>query len=134
MYNLFLDDERVPYSPHGSHEDAWYYTQNLNYIDLKWKIVRSYEEFVAYIEKNGIPQLISFDHDLADEHYQYLLTQNDVDYTKYKEKTGMECVKWLCDYCIDNNKKFPEHLIHTQNIIGSINMRKYIENFKKIHE
>ncbi len=134
MYNLFLDDERVPYSPHGSGiEDAFNYTQNIDYVNLDWFVVRSFEEFVAYIEKNGTPQLISFDHDLADEHYQYLLTQNDVDYTKYKEKTGMECVKWLCDYCLDNDKKFPKHLIHTQNIIGGKNMLEYIKNFNKFY-
>ena len=134
MYNLFLDDERVPYSPHGGIEDAFNYTHNLDYVNLDWVIVRSYDQFVKHIELNGLPQTISFDHDLADQHYQYLLKQNDVDYTKYNEKTGMECVKWLCDYCIDNNKKLPKYLIHTQNQIGSENMLQYIRNFKKFYE
>jgi len=128
-FNLFLDDERLPYTPHGI--DAFDYTQNMNYINLDWMIVRSYDQFVKYIKLNGLPQMVSFDHDLADEHYQYLLKQHDVDYTKYKEKTGMECVKWLCDYCLDNNHKLPICLIHTQNLIGGKNMFEYIKNFKK---
>ena len=99
-------------------------------MNLDWVIVRSYDTFVKYIEKNGVPELISFDHDLADEHYNSLREPNDVDYNEYTEKTGYECVKWLCGYCIDN-KEIPECLFHTQNIIGQINMSKYIENFKK---
>jgi len=134
MYNLFLDDERVPYAPHGDIEDAYNYTRNMDYVNLDWIVVRSYDEFVKYIKTHGVPQLISLDHDLADEHYQYLLTQDDVDYSKYIEKTGMECVKWLCNYCIDNKVKFPEYWIHTQNIIGGKNMFEYIRNFKRFYE
>ena len=134
MYNLFLDDERVPYSPHGMIEDAYYITKNNIYINYDWVIVRSYDQFIDYIKRNGLPQIISFDHDLADEHYQYLLKHNDVDYSKYTEKTGMECVKWLVSYCMNNNLKFPKYLIHTQNIVGGKNMLIYIENFKRIAE
>lgn len=133
MYNLFLDDERVPYSPNGSHIDVYYYTHDDIYINHDWVIVRSYDQFIDYITKNGLPKIVSFDHDLSDEHYQYLINHSDVNYNKYTEKTGMECLKWLCEYCLDNNKKLPKCLIHTQNIIGSINMKKYIENFNKYH-
>jgi len=67
---------------------------------------------------NGLPELVSFDHDIADFTYEY-------------EKTGYDCVKWLSNYCLDNNKKFPKYLIHTGNNVGSKNMLEYIRNFKK---
>ncbi len=117
-FNLFLDDERVPYSPNGEMKDAFNYTENLDYINLDWVIVRSYDQFIEYISLNGLPQLLSLDHDIADFTYGY-------------EKTGYDCVKWLCEYCIDNDVKFPNHLIHTGNIIGGENMLVYIRNFKK---
>lgn len=120
-FNIFLDDERVPYSPHGGMEDAYNYTQNLDYVNLDWVIVRSYDKFISHIKTHGTPQYISLDHDLAD-------------FNDGKEKTGMDCVKWLCDFCVDNNNKFPKYLIHSQNIIGSENMLAYIKNFKKFYE
>jgi len=121
MYRLFLDDERVPYSPNGELMDAYNYTKNGNYINYDWIVVRTYAEFVSHIEKNGMPLLISFDHDLADFNGSY-------------EKTGYDCVKWLCDYCIENSYKLPNCLYHTQNLIGQMNMKKYIENYKKFYE
>jgi hypothetical protein len=132
MMNLFLDDERIPYSTNDE-LDAYYYSKNLDYVNLEWVIVRTYEQFIDHIKLNGLPQLISFDHDLADEYYQHLL-KNNIDYSNYEEKTGMLCVKWLCDYCIDNQLKIPKCLFHTQNLTGKVNMFKYIENYKKIHE
>lgn len=127
MYKLFLDDIREPI-------DAYEYTQRSIYKELGWIVVRSYDEFIDYILNNGLPKLISFDHDLADEHYNYLAMWRKVDYNDYKEKTGYECVKWLCDYCIDTNKKLPECIFHTQNTIGYVNMSKYIENFKRFYD
>lgn len=51
-YALFLDDERYP--PHEKVRG------------LPWVIVRSYDEFFEYINKNGFPHHISFDHDLGE--------------------------------------------------------------------
>ena len=66
--NLFLDDFRKPhdcmsYMPHRIGTSAAIYTQ------LDWEIVINYDEFVEWIKTNGIPEIVSFDHDLADEHY-----------------------------------------------------------------
>ena len=38
-----------------------------------WDVVRNYNEFTEYILKNGIPDLISFDHDLGEEHMNDIL-------------------------------------------------------------
>ena len=60
---LFLDDVRVPYDV---------FRMNINPLyenDSDWVIVRSYYEFVNYIEKFGLPMYISFDHDLSYDAY-----------------------------------------------------------------
>ncbi|GAB5526168.1 MAG: hypothetical protein Roseis2KO_40400 [Roseivirga sp.] len=50
---LFLDDIRTI--------DMVYPTEQVPEFDL----VRSYEDFVSYIEENGLPDFISFDNDLG---------------------------------------------------------------------
>jgi len=125
-YCLFLDDFRHPY-------DAFNYTKDTRYLKLQWVVVRSYDEFVKHVIENGVPNLVSFDHDLADEHYheQKWSTNGEIDYFTFSEKTGYDCAKWLCDYCLDNNSKFPDFLVHSWNNIGSENIRNYIRNFRK---
>ena len=131
-YNLFLDDLRHPY-------DAYCYTKNSDFLDLKWTIVRNYNEFRKIIEHNfrlGIfPDLIAFDHDLADEHYQSI--QNNTNYTlqEYyllvdREMTGYDCAKWLVNFCIDNDIKLPRFIVHSMNPDGNKNIRTLLENFK----
>lgn len=122
MYNLFLDDIRSPLS-------VLSYIKNKIYFEKEWVVVRNYDEFVDCIAKNGLPQLISFDHDLADIHYTH---QNQViDYDNYEEKTGYDCAKWLIDYCMDNDKDVPDYFIHSMNIVGGENIDKYIKSYLK---
>jgi hypothetical protein len=126
MYNLYLDDVRIPAA-------SFDYTKNKIYTDLEWVIVRSYEEFVKYITANGLPETVSFDHDLADEHYTNDMYKGaevyNKHYDKFEEKTGYDCVKWLCDYCIDNGKEFPKWYLHTMNPVGKENMKMYILSY-----
>jgi predicted 3-demethylubiquinone-9 3-methyltransferase (glyoxalase superfamily) len=88
---LYLDDTRIPtVTIPGYHP---------------WNVVRNYDEFVEYISKNGIPDLISFDHDLAQEHmddyYKQLMVEGfqHPNYGQYKEKTGLDCARWLVEHC-----------------------------------
>jgi len=125
MYNIFLDDIRDPV-------DSFFYTGNPIY-KTKWVIVRNYDEFVSYITKNGMPNIISFDHDLGDIEYE--TTPNKIiDYSKYNEKSGYDCAKWLIDYCIENDLYPPNYLIHSQNNVGGRNIKSLIENYKKFLE
>ena len=110
MYNLFLDDERMP-------KNAFTYTKNQLYLDLDWVVVRNYDEFVSYIKENDMPDLISFDHDLAD--------------INYDEKTGYDCAKWLINICIDQNINPPNYMVHSMNNVGRRNIIYLIENYKK---
>lgn len=123
MYNLFLDDVRIP-------KNVTLYDNNPIYNELNWVIVRSHDELVDYILKNGIPNLISFDHDLADYHYSY---QDNIDYNEVNkyEKTGYESLKWVCYYTLDNNLKLPKMLFHTANSVGKKNMIGFYKNFIK---
>ena len=132
-YNLFLDDERFPHLG-GDQMSAYDLTGDKQYKLLDWVIVRNFEDFVKTIEKNGLPEVISFDHDLKDQHYyyyrMYTFYTGWIDY-EVVEGSGYECTKWLINYLLNNDLKSPEILIHTQNIIGAKNIKKEFENFKK---
>jgi hypothetical protein len=126
LYNLFLDDVRFP-------KTTFEYTKNPIYLNEEWEIVRSYKEFVKIITERGTPYMVSFDHDLADAHYNPLMYQNGKLYMQYVEttgeKTGYDCVKWLVDYCIDAKCEFPMWYIHSMNPVGSEYMRDYIKSY-----
>jgi hypothetical protein len=115
---LFLDDFRIPW-------DAFAYTKDVSYLKEKWEIVRSYDEFVKYLNDNGLPSLVSFDHDLCDQHYNPNIPPEE-----YREKTGYEAAKFLVEYHMNNpSQVFPKFLIHTQNTRGGENIYYYIKSY-----
>ena len=116
---LFLDDLRYPI-------DAYYYTKQDIFLRDDWKIVRNYHQFVSSILEAGIPEFISFDHDLADEDYLKSDSQ------ELPEKTGYECAKWLIDYCMDHNAELPEFFSHSMNPVGKENIESLLNNYKKL--
>ena len=106
---------------------------------IEW--VLNYEQFVTWIKKFGLPDLISFDHDLADEHYtpkeywdDYQLSKQYRESQNYQEKTGMDCAKWLVDYCMDNNLKLPKFYSHSANPVGRDNILGILENFNNFQK
>lgn len=136
MSKLFLDDIRIPKDAINLVPTKF----NKFYWENDWDIVRNYDEFVKYVEVNGVPEFVSFDHDLADEHYNDLFSDNnwfkddsniELAYQEYKEKTGLECAKFLVDYCVDENVSLPEYLVHSANPAGKENIEKFLENAKK---
>lgn len=66
-YRLFLDDIRNP-KDCVDHMRSRIGKWNAVYLE-QWEIARNYEEFVNLIKSKGIPNIVSFDHDLAKEHY-----------------------------------------------------------------
>lgn len=122
-YKLFLDDERVP--------------SKVSWIDLPlgpWEIVRNYKDFVEIVRRKGLPSFISFDHDLADEHYKVNLNDTGslkIPYTDYKEKTGLECAKFIVEYCMETGLRVPEFSVHSQNRIGKENIEKLLNGYQK---
>lgn len=129
-YNLFLDDVRMPY-------DVYLYTKKDVYNELDWQVKRSYDEFVECIVQNGLPEVISFDHDLADEHYlkaMHDINKYDEEYGDVLEKTGYHCAVWLTEYCMDNNLPLPQYHVHSMNPSGYERTLGLLDNFKKHHK
>lgn len=123
-YNLFLDDFRFP-------NDASNYMFDPIYSSVEWIIVRNYYAFITIIQNKGIPDNISFDHDLADCHYKNQIFDYD---DETKEKTGYHCAKWLINYCIDNSLDLPKKInIHSMNPYGTKNIKSLFETFFKIN-
>jgi hypothetical protein len=127
-YNLFLDDCRN--------------VKDVKWIELplvEWTIAKNYDDFTRIISSLGIPQRVSFDNDLADEHYQEYhraIHAKSVPFGKFnydgmKEKTGYECAKWLVHYCQERGIVFPEYYVHTQNTIAKEDIISLIESYKK---
>lgn len=111
--NVFLDDLRVP---EMSHNDKKGLGNNYSSTDA-WLIIRDYFEFVKYVNKNfDNIQLISFDHDLA-------CFKDNIEFT------GKDAVNFLVDYCIDNDKEFPNWYVHTDNNSGRDNIIGLILNY-----
>lgn len=115
-YNLFLDDERMP-------KDVTWTAIGLG----PWVIVRNYEEFRIAVKANGVPDRVSFDHDLADAHYVACMNGSE-DYGP--EKTGYDCAKWLVHHC-SGRYPFPTYTVHSLNPIGRENITTFIESARK---
>ena len=128
-YNIFLDDVRVP-------KDVVWVKLPL----VEWTIIRNYNDFVKYITLTGLPSFVTFDHDLADEHYRPSMYASDGHYNNYytdgtfKERTGYDCAKWLVNYCMEKNLKVPQYTVHSMNPVGKNNIINYIEGYKKSNE
>lgn len=112
-YVLFLDDIRFPADvkyDYGPYKDII--------------ICRSMDDAVWTVEQRGLPRFVSFDHDLAHEHY----------IVGDGEKTGYTFAKWLCQYIMDNELEIPDDFgyhVHSMNPVGAENIRTYINNFIK---
>lgn len=114
---LYLDDIRSP--------------RPSSYEEIDWTIVRSYDEFVDYIQNNSMPDIISFDHDLGDEHMKFVLDNAgkeavDIPYESFKEKTGLDAAKYLTDLCMENHVKIPTCTIHSANPWGANNIYAHL--------
>ncbi len=125
MYNLFLDDIRQPW-------EAGNYMLPVDvrkfYRLYDWVIVRNYKEFVETITEKGLPDLVSFDHDLADIHYDPTTWTESF---SYEEETGYDCAKWMVNYCMENHLPMPNYLVHSMNPTGAENILRYLNNYKK---
>lgn len=98
--------------------------------------VKSYDEFVNYIEIAGLPDGICFDHDLGIPTQLKFRSKGLSKRASRKkasetEKTGMDCAKWLVDYCIDNKKMLPKYNIQSANPSGKANIDGLLKNFLK---
>ena len=120
---LYLDDVRTPTETLPGYEP--------------WNVVRNYDEFTKWIIENGIPDLISFDHDLGEEHMNDYYSQfakygyQMPDYASYKEKTGLDCAKFVTTYSQKMNIPLKQCVVHSANPIGARNIHSYINGYLK---
>lgn len=133
MYiNIFLDDIRNP-------DEAFLYTKNNVYLNKVWTVVKNYKEFVELLDKikndgNKIGT-VSFDHDLAIEHYNvpFEIFNTYSSEQLNMEKTGYDCVKYFTNFIDSNNMHIPGILFHTMNPVGKEIMTNYIMDWMDSH-
>lgn len=115
-------------------EGQWLTFSPITTEDLNVVWVKNYDEFEKWIYCNGLPDAICFDHDLADEHYHdsmYISKESYDNYlTECKEKTGMDCAKFVVDYCMEYKLKLPLYNIQSANPVGKENIDSYLKQFK----
>ena len=125
---LWLDDVRNPV------ERDWLVFSPIGRdVDVVW--AKSYFEFTTWIEKNGLPDAICFDHDLGEdesiERVKRGFSKRQARILKKEAKSGMDCAKWLVEYCIDNKLSLPKYNIQSANPVGKENIDSLLKNFTK---
>lgn len=104
MKKLFLDDVR---------SIDMVYDKSM---ETEFDIVRTYEEFVAYIKKNGLPTFISFDDDLG------------LDKDGNPAPDGLDAAKWLVyDSRLDLQKL--EYKVHSANPVAAKQIHGLLTNY-----
>lgn len=100
-YNMFLDDERFP--------------PELLKDGRDWVIVRTSEAAMLTIRQLGIPNFISFDHDLGGD------------------DTAMKFLHDFIAFSMDFNTDFPkDYYVHSQNPIGRDNIKSLMDSYIKV--
>ena len=121
---VFLDDVRNPvdcisymYRRIGS--DNPIYLQD-------WEVVRDYGEFTRVVKENiDAITHVSFDHDLALEHY---IEEQE---RAYEEGTGYDCAVWMRNLYRERDIPLPTIYVHSMNPAGVENIRRVFNNGKK---
>ncbi|WP_289023065.1 cyclic-phosphate processing receiver domain-containing protein [uncultured Salegentibacter sp.] len=104
MKKLFLDDLRTV--------DMVYDYSQIS----EFEVVRSYDEFVAYIQKNGLPYFISFDNDLG------------LDENGKVAEDGYAAAKWLV-YESGLDLRELQFKVHFANPVAAEQIRGLLSNY-----
>lgn len=104
MKKLFLDDLRAVDMVFDCSEAA------------AFDVVRTYAEFVAYIEANGLPDFISFDNDLG------------LDEDGEVAPDGYACAKWLVYQSGLDLRRLSYH-VHSANPVAAEQIRGLLGNY-----
>jgi hypothetical protein len=97
-YKMFIDDERFPPGD-----------------ESKWIIVRSSEEAINTVKTLGMPEFVSYDHDLGGD------------------DTSIKFIWWMINSHMDGEfSNFPTmYEVHSQNPIGSKNIKYLLDGYIK---
>jgi hypothetical protein len=133
-YNLFLDDIRDP-SVCMHYKTKYMPDNRREYTMSEWIIARSYKEFqetiVSKFSEGMFPGLISFDHDLADVHYD---PESFSESFQYHEETGADCANFIVKFCLDNELNLPEFYVHSANPLGAQRIYDNMHDYFKFKE
>ena len=79
-------------------------------VEVIW--AKNMDEFTSWIQTNGLPDAICFDHDLGEN-----------------ESTGYDCAKWLVEHCLDKQCLPPVWACQSANPVGKVNINRLLRNF-----
>lgn len=112
---LWIDDLRNPKDRQWS---SWIKTNFGSHANDNVVWVKSYDEFIEYMNKYGLPSIVCFDHDLGDIEW-------DLD--------GFDCCKYIVDYCQHHDIDIPDYAIQSSNPAGADNIRSLMNNYHKFY-
>ena len=134
---LWLDDKRDPFEREWNDYIKGIVPSNgLNY-NIAW--VKDRNEFFKYLRENGLPDFISWDSDLAEEHYTPEEYWDDYDRSKayqesqnYIHPIGVVVALEFIQYCRYYMRQIPDYHIHSENPVGADNIRTILETGKRL--
>jgi hypothetical protein len=132
-YKLFIDDDRLPKNcvswMKGRTDDPSIYLRD------DWVVVRDLAEMVKVITERGLPEFVSFDHDLGKNNVKKLIAQG---FSKRKarkiatfEISGMHCASFLETVCRMMQQPLPKYAVHSLNPVGTENLLTFLRNAEK---
>ncbi len=86
-------------------------------------LVRSYTEAIEIIKTNGMPNFISFDHDLGKDKNGVML------------KSGYDLAKWIVNSDLNSIIDIPsgfKYKVHSQNPVGKKNIIMLLDGYLKL--
>ena len=98
IWHLYIDDVRNPPT----------------YEENQYTLARTVDEAKELILKNGMPQTISFDHDLGGV------------------STTIDLIKWIIEGYLDGNIEIPagfKYYVHSMNPVGRENIHSLMQSF-----
>ena len=114
---LWLDDQRNPYKYLSAKKtsDAFirnklFYDKLLKQYNVNFIWVKNIYQFINYIRTNGLPNFVSFDHDLNNRGGGEGLSDE-----QKLNNNGVQCAKWLVNYCKQNKYPLPKFYVHSAN-------------------
>ena len=104
---LWLDDKL---NPNDARMDWLAYSPVGREVEVIW--IKNYHEFINWIELNGLPDGICFDHDLG-----------SLDYN------GYDCAIWLVNYCRNKKLQLPPWASQSTNPEQKMRINRFLKKF-----
>ena len=106
---LWLDDKL---NPDDSRMDWLAYSPVGREVEVIW--IKNFYEFRNWIELNGLPDGICFDHDLGSRDYN-----------------GYDCAKWLVNYCRNKKLQLPLWASQSPNPEQKVRINRFLKKYDK---